>query len=159
MGRKGENHRNGEEVVIVLGTGIGSGNYGSLAKTINEELLNLGVAVSDDMQEVFDEVGKEAVKKLKATSPINPKGKHSGRYAKGWVYEKGKSTYNNRNKVKGVIRNKTDGQLTHILEYGHPLVRNGKVVGNVQPKEHIKPVADWCADEIDIKLQKKIGGN
>ena len=68
------------------------------------------------MQEVFDEVGKEAVKKLKKTSPVNPKGKQSGRYAKGWAYEKGKKY---RGKSVGVVRNKTDPQLTHLLEKPH----------------------------------------
>ena len=145
-----------EEVTIVLDGSMSSGAYGSLAKTINQELQNLGIAVDDDMQEVFDEVGKEAVKRLKATSPVNPKGKKSGRYAKGWTYEKGKRY---RGKAVGVVRNKTDPQLTHILEYGHPLVRNGKVVGNVEAREHIRPVAEWCAEEIDRKLTKKLGGN
>ena len=155
--KRGTHHRSGnEEVVIVLGTGVsGTGYLGGLAKTIQEELLEVGVACNDDMQEVFDEVGKEAVKKLRETSPVNPRGKHSGRYAKGWVYEKGKKY---RGRATGVVRNKTDPQLTHILEYGHPLVRNGKVVGNVEEREHIRPVAEWCAEEIDKKLTKKLGG-
>lgn len=140
-----------EEVVIAIG-GNSTANYGSLAKTIQEELQNVGVQVSDDMQAVFDEVGKEAVQKLKQTSPKNPKGKYSGRYAKGWVYEKGKRTRNYS--AVGLVRNKTDPQLTHLLEYGHPLVRNGKVVGNVEEKEHIRPVADWVADEIEKRLSK-----
>ena len=145
-----------EEIVITIGSDTGTSNYGSLAKTINEELQALGVEVNEEMQEVFDEVDKEAVKKLKATSPKNPKGSQSGRYARGWIYEKGKRAKNY--KGSGVVRNKTDPQLTHLLEYGHPLVRNGKVVGNVEAKEHIRPVADWCADEIEKKLSKKIGG-
>jgi hypothetical protein len=150
------NRKGKEEVTIVLDGSMSSGAYGSLAKTIQEELQNIGIAVDDDMQAVFDEVGKEAAKKLKKTSPVNPKGKQSGRYAKGWTYEKGKKY---RGKAVGVVRNKTDPQLTHILEYGHPLVRNGKVVGNVEAKEHIRPVADWVAEEIENKLTKKIGGN
>lgn len=145
-----------EEVVIVLDGNMSSGAYGSLAKTINEELQAIGVAVDDDMQQVFDEVGKEAAKKLKETSPVNEKSKHKGRYAKGWTYEKGKRY---RGKAVGVVRNKTDPQLTHLLEYGHPLVRNGKVVGNVDAIEHIRPVAEWCSDEIEKRLSKKIGGN
>lgn len=145
-----------EEVTIVLDGSMNSGKYGSLAKTIQEELMNVGIACDDDMQEVFDQVGKEAVKKLKETSPVNPKGRHSGRYAKGWTYEKGKKY---RGKAVGVVRNKTDPQLTHILEYGHPLVRNGEVVGNVEAREHIRPVAEWCAEEIENKLSKKLGGN
>ena len=157
MARNGIHSRSGnEEVTIVLDGSMNSGNYGSLAKTIQEELMNLGVACDDDMQEVFDQVGKEAVKKLKETSPVNPKGRHSGRYAKGWTYEKGKKY---RGKAVGVVRNKTDPQLTHILEYGHPLVRNGEVVGNVEAREHIRPVAEWCAEEIEKKLSKKLGGN
>lgn len=159
MARKDRHRRSGEEVVIVLGSGVSGEGFGHLAKTINEELMQVGVAVSDDMQEVFDEVGKEAVKLLKATSPVNEKGKHSGRYAKGWIYEKGKTTYNNQKKIKGVVRNRTDPQLTHLLEYGHPIVRDGKVVGNYAGNDHIGKVAEWCADEIDRKLSKKIGGN
>lgn len=143
-----------EEVVIVLGQGMD--NIGSLAKTIQSELQNLGIEVDDDTQEVFDEVGKEAAKKLKATSPVNEKSPQKGRYAKGWTYEKGKRY---RGKAVGVVRNKKDPQLTHLLEYGHPIVRNGEVVGYAQPIEHIKPVADWCADEIENRLTKKLGGN
>ena len=142
--------RNGnEEVVITLG-GYDSGKYGSLAKTINEELMNVGVQVNEEMQEVFDRVGKEAAQKLRETSPKNPKGKHSGRYAKGWTYESGKRT-KNQNAV-GMVRNKTDPQLTHLLEYGHPLVRNGKVVGNVDEIEHIRPVAEWVAQAVETQL-------
>ena len=138
MARKGTHHRNGEQVVIVLGQGVsGNASIGGLAKTINEELMQVGVAVSDEMQEVFDDVGKEAAQKLRDTSPVNPK---------GWVYEAGKTTRNNQSKVKGVVRNKTDPQLTHILEYGHPLIRNGKKVGEVAPQTHIKPVAEWVAE-------------
>lgn len=144
-----------EEVAIVLDGNMSSSAFGSLAKTINEELQSIGVAVDDEMQEVFDQVGKEAVKKLKATSPVNPKGKHSGRYAKGWTYEKGKKY---RGKSVGVVRNRTDPQLTHLLEYGHPLVRNGKVIGNVQAKEHIRPVADWVAEEVEKRLTNKLSG-
>jgi len=145
-----------EEIVITIGSDTGTGNFGSLAKTINEELQALGVEINEEMQEVFDDVGKEAVRKLKETSPVNPKGKHSGRYAKGWTYESGKRAKNY--KGSGVVRNKTDPQLTHLLEYGHPLVRDGKVVGNVEPREHIRPVADWCAEEINKRLQKDLGG-
>lgn len=145
-----------EEVVIVIGQGMSSGNYGSLAKTIQDELQSLGIEVDDETQEVFDEVGKEAVKKLKATSPVNEKSPQKGRYAKGWTYEKGKRY---RGKAVGVVRNKKDPQLTHLLEYGHPIVRNGEVVGYAEAKEHIRPVADWVADEIETRLSKKLGGN
>lgn len=160
--KRATHHRSSkDEVVIVLGggdlSGMGKMEYGYLAKTIQESLMQVGVECNDAMQEVFDKVGKEAVMMLREQSPVNPKGSQSGRYAKGWVYEKGKRTVNFRS--TGVIRNKTDPQLTHLLEYGHPLVRNGKVVGNVEPKEHIREVAEWCATVIDLELYKELGGN
>jgi len=132
--------------------GMGNADYGFLAKTIQEELMSVGVEMTDEMQAIFDEVGKEAAAELRRMSPVNPHGKHSGRYAKGWVYESGKRTRNF--KAAGIVRNKTDPQLTHLLEYGHPLVRNGKVVGNVDPKPHIRNVAEWCAEAIDQAFGK-----
>lgn len=156
MARKGTHHRQGnEEVVITLGTGLtgmGQGSYGYLAKTVQEELMAVGTQVDDNLQAMFDEIGKEAAQKLRGTSPVNESGKHSGRYRRGWVYESGKRTYNFRS--QGVVRNKTDPQLTHLLEYGHPIVRNGQVVGNSPEIEHIRPVAEWVADEIDSRLSK-----
>lgn len=157
MARKETHNRSGNEEIVIAVGGFNSGKYGSLAKTIQEELLNVGVEVSDEMQAVFDEVGKEAAQTLRKTSPKNPKGKHSGRYAKGWVYERGKR--GNGQKGAGVVRNKTDPQLTHLLEYGHPIVRDGKVVGNAEAIEHIRPVADWVAKETEKRLTKLLGGN
>lgn len=152
---KVHNRKGNEQVVIALGQNA-NGSLDAKVRTITDALAAFGVQIDEDVQEVFDEVGKEAVKMLKATSPVNEKSKKRGRYAKGWTYERGK-------KVKGVtmsyVRNKTDPQLTHLLEFGHPLVRNGKTVGNVAPQEHIKPVADWCAEEANKRIQKKIGGN
>lgn len=145
-------HRDGNEQVMIVLDGQGKGMTGSLAKTIQEELMAVGTVVDDNLQALFDSVGKEAVQKLRETSPVNEQGKHSGRYRKGWVYESGKRTKNH--KASGVVRNKTDPQLTHLLEYGHPIVRNGKVVGNSPEIEHIRPVADWVANEIESRMNE-----
>lgn len=157
--RKTHKRQGNEEIVITLGTGLkgmGNADYGYLAKTIQEELMNVGIEVNDDLQEIFDEVGKDAVNELRRTSPKNTKSKKPGYYAKGWVYEKGKRTYNF--KSSGVVRNKNAPQLTHLLEYGHPIIRNGKKVGEAEAIEHIRPVAEMCAEEIDSLITKKLGG-
>lgn len=150
------NHRKGnEQVVIALGQ-RSDGTIDAAVRTIQEQLAAFGVQIDDSIQGIFDEVGQEAVKKLKSTSPVNTRSPQKGRYAKGWKYERGK-------KVRGVtmsyIRNAKDPQLTHLLEYGHPIVRNGKVVGNADAKEHIAPVAAWVAEEANKRIQKSIGGN
>ena len=149
-------HRKGpEEVRIVLGQNS-DGSIDAKIRNMVDGIAAFGVQIDDSIQEIFDEVGKEAVKMVKANSPVNEKSPQKGRYKKGWVYERGK-------KVRGVtvsyIRNKTDPQLTHLLEFGHPIVRNGKVVGNADPIEHIGPVAEWVAEEANKRIQKAIGGN
>lgn len=156
MSRRGTHHRSGsEEAVIVIGKGDDLHLLKNTAKTINDELMNVGVELSEEVQGIFDMVGKGAVEKLRQTSPKNEKSKQKGRYAKGWTYERGKTTWQARNtKVGGTVRNKTDPQLTHLLEYGHPIVRKGKVVGYSDPIEHINPVAEWAADAIDNYLSK-----
>jgi hypothetical protein len=149
-------HRNGnEQVVIALGQ-KSDGSISAAMKTVQDQLAAFGVQIDDSIQEIFDEVGKEAVKMLKATSPVNEKSPQKGRYAKGWKYERGK-------KVRGVtmsyVRNAKDPQLTHLLEFGHPIVRNGVTVGNADPIPHIAPVAEWVAEEANKRIQKSIGGN
>lgn len=155
MAKKVHHRKGNEQVMIVLGKNA-DGSIDAKVRTIYEQLAAFGVQIDDSIQEIFDEVGQEAVKKLRSTSPVNAKSPKKGRYAKGWRYERGK-------KVRGVtmsyIRNKTDPQLTHLLEFGHPIVRNGVVVGNAEPVEHIKPVADWVAEEAEKRIEKTIGGN
>ena len=41
------------------------GDADKLQKTINSYLQNLGISVEDEFQEAADEIGKEAVQKLK----------------------------------------------------------------------------------------------
>lgn len=157
MARHGYHKRDGtEEVVIALGSG--SVNFGSLAKTINESLQAVGIQMTDELQEVFDEVGKEAAKKLRETSPVNEHGKKAGYYRKGWIYEAGKKRAGSNYQAAGVVRNKNSPQLTHLLEYGHPIIRNGKTVGYSEPIEHINPVAKWASETLEERLQKKLGG-
>lgn len=154
--RHGPHKRTGkEQVVIALGQNK-NGSVEAAVRTITEQLAAFGVQIDDSVQEVFDEVGQEAVKQLREKSPKSETSPRRGQYAKGWRYERGK-------KVKGVtmsyVRNKTDPQLTHLLEFGHPIVKNGQVVGNAEAKPHIAEVANWVAEEANKRIQQKIGGN
>ena len=117
---------------------INIGNPDKLAKTIQSYMEDFGRDVTDAIGEAMDEVGKEAVKRLKNTSP--KKKRNGGRYAKGWKYQRDKKS---RLLIEARVYNATDGSLTHILEKGHPIVRNGVVVGRVKPQKHIEPVDQW----------------
>lgn len=117
---------------------INIGNPDKLAKTIQSYMEDFGRDVTEAIGEAMDEVGKEAVKRLKSTSP--KKKRNGGRYAKGWKYQRDKKS---RLLIEARVYNATDGQLTHLLEKGHPIVRNGVVVGRVKPQKHIEPVDQW----------------
>lgn len=101
--------------------------------------------VIEAMSESIDEVAKESVKKLKATSP---RGK-TNTYYKGWTYkiEKGRLSHGS------VVYGKTGTyQLAHLLEYGHAK-RGG---GRTNAYEHIKPVEEWAIDEVIDRTITKI---
>lgn len=94
--------------------------------------------VIEALDEVLPQVAREAVKKLKATSPKRPE--RGAKYSKGWTYKRegGRLTV-------GVVIYGKDGtyQLAHLLEKGHAK-RGG---GRTNKYEHIKPVEEWLNEE------------
>lgn len=85
-------------------------------------------------------VAEKAVQALKTTSPKGA----TGDYAKGWA--------TSNIKGKQVVHNKTDYQLTHLLEYGHAK-RNG---GRVAAKPHIRPVEEKAVNDFVDGVKKVI---
>lgn len=97
-----------------------------------------------------EKVAKEAVNKLKKTSPRNPKGK--GRhYADTWTIDQ-----RSRKRYAHLIVHNKQYQLTHLLENGHDLVRNGRVVGHVGAQKHIKPVEEWVKKEVEEEIRREL---
>jgi len=101
-----------------------------------------------------DAIGKtsaEAVRKLKNTSPKGTP--HRRRYAEGWA----KKTVKGRNGIDEVtVHNKTNYQLTHLLENGH-VIRNGKgTYGRTNGIKHIAPVEEWAADDLPEKIKREL---
>lgn len=122
-----------------------------LTKEINKILNEYVKDVDKSMLDAEEEVANEAVKKLKSTSPKKTKGKKAGHYAKSWeVDKKSKQNY-----AQTIIHNK-DYQLTHLLENGHDIIRNGKVVGHAKAQPHIKPVEEWVKKEMEERIREKL---
>lgn len=121
----------------------------NLSKEIMSALTEYADDISGLVEKVANDVGKEAVKELKTISPKSVR--KGGKYAKGWRLKKDKLG-KNRYSVK--IHNKTDYQLTHLLEFGHA-TRNG---GRTKAIPHIRPTEEKYSNEYEERLKKKIGG-
>lgn len=118
-----------------------------LSKEITKALENYADDISEEVEFEANKVGKEAVNELKQDSP---KGTRKS-YAKGWKIKKDKR---GKNLYIVKIHNKTDYQLTHLLEFGHA-TRNG---GRTKAQPHIRPVEQKYSEEFEKELKKRIGG-
>lgn len=121
------------------------------ANLLSKELMKYLQEYKEDIDEEFEEtangVGKKAVEELKQISPMGARKE----YCKGWRLKKDKLG-KNRYSIK--IHNKTDYQLTHLLEFGHA-TKNG---GRTKPQPHIRPTEEKYKKEFERELKKKIGG-
>lgn len=94
-----------------------------ISTQISKALKEYTTDVENGLHDMADDLTKEVLPKLKEGSPVK-----SGDYKKGWRRK--------REPNKVTIHNKTDYQLTHLLEKGYT-ARNGK---RVKPQVHIEPV-------------------
>lgn len=119
-----------------------------LQKVLKDYLENYKEDIDEDVIETVDEVTKQARDELKQTSPRG-KGSRDNPYYKGWAIKLSKKRTGVYHKV---IWNKTNYQLTHLLEFGHA-TRNG---GRTRAISHIRPVEKKYNVEFVDKLEKKI---
>lgn len=117
---------------------------GSVAVQMKELLDTVNKDVQEATRKSIDEVSKEAVQKLRNTSP-----RKTGSYAKGWGVKK-------QGRMDAVVYNRTDAPLTHLLENGH-IVRNKKgTYGRALGIKHIAPVEEWASDELSRRIIEDI---
>ena len=118
-----------------------------MKEILDEYTLEVRRATSNSM----DVVAKEAVRKLKNTSPRQAK--HRRKYAEGWALRRVKTGIGI---PEMTVYNKTNYQLTHLLENGH-IIDNGKgTYGRTRPIKHIAPVNDWACDELPKEIKKEL---
>lgn len=106
----------------------------NVGKAILETLTEYREDIEEDIEENVDKITKDAVNELKEISPKDKNGKkRKNPYYKGWsrkVQKKGRYKYSK------VIWNKTNYQLTHILEFDHTSSKGKRIKGI----PHIRPV-------------------
>ena len=125
-----------------------------MAESLSVQLTNILSEYDEEVQRATNSaitrVAREAVKKLQNTSP-----KKSGSYARGWAMKKNGLSVSG-NIVNIVVHNKTDYQLTHLLENGH-VIRNKKgEYGRTRPIKHIAPVEQWANSELPEEIERTL---
>ena len=121
-----------------------------MAETISVQMRKILDAYEDRVENVYEvsvsRVSRETVQRLRNTSP-----KKNGSYARGWSLKKVKSR---ANVTDVIVHNRTDYQLTHLLENGH-VIRNKKgEYGRTRPIKHIAPVAEWAENELPNDIER-----
>lgn len=95
--------------------------------------------VEQDLNKVFDEVGREGVEMVTEASPVR-----YGKYKKGWNLKKEKN--------KRIIHNATDWRRTHLLEKGHALVNGGR--SKAYP--HIKKAEEFVKEQVVKRVEERL---
>lgn len=127
-------------------------------KTVSVDELSSAVldalhAYSSEVMEATKASVKEQaaaiVQELKTTSP-----KRTGKYARNW---KSKIAFEGMEDIRVLVYNggKTY-RLTHLLEYGHDIKRDGRVVGHAPAKVHIRPAEQKAIDGLGRKIRVKL---
>ncbi|WP_235601476.1 HK97 gp10 family phage protein [Halobacillus sp. KGW1] len=113
-----------------------------IGKEIAQALSEYTDEVKEGLQEAQKKTAGETAQRLRKTSPVGA----TGDYAKGWAAKKTKDGY--------VVHNRTDYQLTHLLEKGHAKVNGGRVGGI----PHIRPAEEEAIDAFTQRTEKVIRG-
>ena len=123
-----------------------------MAESLSVQLKDILDAYEDHVTDVMgvalDRVARESVKRLRQTSP-----KKTGSYAKGWALKKITSSELTE---EVVVHNRTDYQLTHLLENGHRIVNAKGEWGRVNGIKHIKPVEEWANEELPNEIKRDL---
>ena len=118
-------------------------------KAIANYLENYVEDIEEEVKETTDTQIRKAKQELVTISPKG-KSKRSNPYYRGWAVrtpKKGKHRYSR------VIWNKTNYQLTHLLEFGHAK-KDG--TGWVEAQPHIRPTEEKYRIQFTESLISKI---
>lgn len=122
-------------------------NADGFAQAIEQILEEYGDGCQGVLMSVLPEVADEACERVK----------HAGKsewtvYNDGWTVDSGKT---GKFSVNATVHNATRYQLTHLLEYSHPMPQGG--TSKAYP--HIADVNEWAQQEVVKKVEEKLNND
>ena len=117
-----------------------------LASAVNDVLEEYGKEIETTVAKIIPDVAQDTARQLNSSSPSL-----TGEYASGWTETQTETALG---KVTVNVYNEKKPTLTHLLEYGHALVRGGRTVGNVRARKHIQSRSEYAEEQ----LMKKVEG-
>lgn len=120
-----------------------------MGAVLNDILKDYGDYITEGMKVAVTSIANNAKEETKAASPVG-KGPRRGRYRRGWAVK----SEEERLAKSAIVHNRTDYQLTHLLEKGHAL-RNG---GRAKAIPHIGPAEDKAVQELEKAVTKLAQG-
>lgn len=117
-----------------------------VADAIAAELQQYSQDVTEGLKRDVKQVAKECKQEIQRNSPVL-----TGSYKKGW---RDQVEFEGREDIRVVVKNKTDYQLTHLLENGHAKVNGGRVQG----KPHIRPAEQNAEKKLLQKVKVVVRG-
>jgi len=122
-----------------------------LAAEVRKQLEKYQGLTDDALKDAVDETGKHGKALLRQRSP-----KLTGKYAASWSFS-ANQTRRDPHAYKRVLHAKDPHyRLTHLLEKGHDLKRNGRVYGHVRAIPHIAPVEAILETELEERIMEGI---
>ncbi len=121
-------------------------------KTANLESIN-GIKITIDYEKIVRKYAKKAQDKLKQHPSVSPSSGRPNRvtpYWAGWdVSEKAR-----KGSLRDTVWNRTNWQLTHLLENGH-FITNGGALRWSPPHKHIRPTFTEIKPQY-VRAMKKV---
>ena len=116
-----------------------------IGNEITKALMTYTNDITEGLEEIKVEESKETVKDIRTN--IDKQGIiESGAYRKGWSRKKQNTAQ--------IVHNRTDYQLTHLLEKGHAKVNGGRV----RAYPHIAQAEELMIKRYEGKVERMIRG-
>lgn len=123
-------------------------NVEETAREIAKSLAEYDQEVADATKKVVDDVTKETVDELRKTGP-----KRTGQYRRNWTK---RQAYEDKKTKRNTVYNNKEYRLTHLLEKGHDITRNGVVIGHARPHPHIAAVEKKTIEKLQERIEAAV---